>query len=323
MNEPPRRKRTGYQLNFILFSPQGAGELYPIEIKHSIRQFLKPNSKKMIVLLLILLLFVNGFLGLISLPPQYTLLNKYIFANSGGVNLAQYPTAFLFFVFFGFRPDNPEISFLAVAIAFILSVLIGLFFWYIIVCLIFSVNDYFKRFGKKAGKYKVGMAAFIVLIYAGYAIITQKAQDSVSVGAWVPSQITAQEAYSCHHSLLQVMTIENSFPISINYQLSDVHMCLYDVQSGSMERMPSDYRIEGNEVATSNRISLAPFSKTEVHLNGTGYICGYDKDDISEHANEYIQYDEILFLREEGVRAPCINWSEKKIRNAERIKIIK
>ena len=32
-NESPRRKRTGYQLNSILFSPQGAGELYPIEIK--------------------------------------------------------------------------------------------------------------------------------------------------------------------------------------------------------------------------------------------------------------------------------------------------
>lgn len=294
--------------------------------KKAIKQFLKPDFRKVILLLLILIPFVSGFTGLVSLPPQFDFLNNYIFTKSNRINLIQYPMYLILFRGFGYMPDS-QISEEVVISAFIISALIGLFFWYVLICIVVSLwKEFFRIFGSKARLFEGMTVIIVVSLFVFQAILLpSEIYNSISINVNTRHDININEAFE-DSTKLQELTIRNSSDSATNYKLPGVTACLYNTENKSLGYYFLEY-VDDKAIVVGEAgccrgaiIPLSPNSETKIYTQGTINSKSYGASVEAYKA----EFDEILMLKNsehDGYNYACSDLTEEQISRAEKIKI--
>lgn len=289
-------------------------------------EFLKPDLKKIIVLL-ILLLPLTTF-SLPSLPPQLDIINMFFKENY----MIAFPSVMTACFLGGYDCGGWRIS---EPIAYLIIFSITILFWYFVSCIIISVwNRCFNTFGEKKNRYEKIAVKYLVILFVLIAIIIPVI-GSFLVAAEIKTRkgISVDEVFRSTYPIgtnLQEIKLRNHFFLPISYKLPDVTFCIYDADENFKIGDLVFYRTEdGKYIADMDKyhrnvIVVSPFGETKVYLNrigGNPMGKGYEK--FKNYSRE--KYDEILLLTNVGMNNYnyCYDAKEEDIVVSEKIKILK
>lgn len=309
-------------------------------------EFLQPDRKKIIVLLIlhipILLVFLPPFREHIPLPAQFNLLNDFI-SFSGTIIVI--PTLFVSLFFGGW--DSGGGLHVPGNVATIIVFSSGIIFWYIISCFIVLVwNEIFGLFSEKSHKYgKILIMSFIIVFVFIAIILPAIGTYFVIIETNTPQNISFDEAFRLYttpdqvinytiipveHAKLQELTIQNQFILPVTYELPNVTACVYDIEGNLKWGYTIYYTTEdGRSVKDRdphyrNVIVAKPRTETKVYIQEW---VGIQSPGIGfeEQKNNLEKFDEIILLSNVGMNNYnyCYNATEEDVLASEKIKILK
>lgn len=223
-------------------------------------EFLKPDLKKIIVLLIIISPFVFALLHFLPLPEQFDLLNTYF---SGYIDIVKFP-------FF------PMAFFLPVILVFYIEFL----FWYVISCLVvLGWNKVFELFGEKKKQYEkfavvslITLFIFIPIILQAIIIIENKTRPNISIEINTRPNISIDEVTIPPFYRLQELKVHNYFVSRARYKLPDVTACINDIEGNLKLGLFVHYMTEDGQ--TDDVIEVKPETELKVYLKiyGAGEV---------------------------------------------------
>lgn len=301
-------------------------------------QFLKPDLKRIIVLLIILIPLLvsklSPFTGSnLPYPAQFYVWD--IFISLWGT-IVMIPFVFFSIIFFGgwdvggglFPYSNISDS---------VMYLIGSIFWYVISCVIVTVWDGLiksKSFGKISKKNEKAImisliTVFVVLVIimptiATSSIVMEKTtRQNISMEellyVWSPEKQPVREDVR-----LQEIRIKNNFIFPASYQLPDVTACMYDTEKSLILEYSVSYKTEdGRSISDMNSydqniIIVQPYAETRV------YLCKFLGINPSIKP-DYENCNQVLLFTNVGMdnHSYCDYVTEEDILRSEKIKILK
>ena len=205
-----------------------------------------------------------------------------------------------------------------------ITLLIIAFAFYVLSCVIVLVWDkIFKNyFNRKAGLYKkIIILTFFLLVMALFAVKT----CFVIVERNTLATVDIDKAY--HTGLrLQEIKMRNNFFLPVRYRLSDITVCLHDIEDNSTSRYLVRYVTEDGRIIREtdkfgrNTVVIQPSGEAKVYMETYG-----DWDFEKFTHEEKRKYDELLLISGIGMyrNGCCDNLKKRNILNAEKIKILK
>lgn len=295
-------------------------------------QFLKPDLKRIIVLLVILIPLIKFILyPSAQFPAQFHLWDTYI--NVWGT-LLMIPFIIVSMILFGgFDVGGGLLPYSNISDT--VTYLIGIVFWYFISCVIATGwNHFFKSLGKNSKKYEKTTiisltTVFVVLVIimptiATSFIVTEKTtRQNISmdelVSIWDPVKQPVSEDIR-----LQEIRIRNNFIFPTSYQLPDVTACLYDTEGNSKFGYSVAYKTEDGrfirDINPSNQNVIIVQPNAEARI----YLCRFLGLSITGRS-DYENCDEVLLLTNVGMDnySYCYYATEEDILRSGKIKILK
>lgn len=290
-------------------------------------QFLKPDLKKLVILLIILSPVI---LFTFSLPAQFYLWDNLY--NQLGV-IVIIPFIIVSMIFFGgFDTGGGLFQSLAYSnISTLATYLIGIVFWYVISCVIATGwNLLFKSFSKNSKTYEKAIVIsfftiFAVLVImpsiATYSLVTEKTtRQNISMDELV--FFRDPETQQIRGDIkLQEIKLKNNFIFPASYQLPDVTACLYDSERNLKVGYSVAYKTEDSsfieDLVPTHRDMIVVQPNTETKI----YLCRFTG---VEYGADYKNCDQVLLLSNVGMD----NYSyydyitEEDILRSEKIKIL-
>lgn len=266
--------------------------------------FLKPDSKKIIVLLIIIGLIIIGYLfTLLSLPPQYDLMKTYF---SGYITIIVLP--FLIPAMFLGELSKGGV-WVPSPIFLILVVSAGLIFWYLVSSLIVLLwNNIFGFFGVEKRKYEKMFLQSLIVIFVIVSLLLPAISNYFIIIETKTLQNTSfDDALSGYTTPIkqvnfQEIRIKNNFILPVTYKLPNVTACVYDIEGNLKWGYGLAYRTEDGGFAMNSRnvIVAKPRADTKIYLQ---QFIGIQSPGIvrKEILNNLEKFDEIILLSNVGM----------------------
>lgn len=298
--------------------------------KQSIKRFLQPNTRRTMIIILAIALFMTRGLVAFFIPPQYGYLYD-IYTNFIAAELLLLPLilvgnlAFEFMLAVGI-PDS-----YAGVMALFLAFLIEVFFLYVLLCLMLALWDrFFKLFGDKAKLYKrVIVLCFVAVFTIQAIVIPGMAYNAVSVEMVSSPSVGLEETY-LYNTKLQTLKVRNGSNRATLYRLPDVTMCVRDITSGFVAGYDVAYAYENGrligkkEHTRPNVITLSPNSEETISIQS---FMGHTVSPwyLEQEEGYRKEFDEFLLLKDAGQNNYnyCANLTGEEISRAEKIKILR
>lgn len=310
-------------------------------------QFLKPDLKRIIVLLIIFSPLIKFFLpSSVQFPSQLYLWDTYIYLWG---NIVSIPFLIVLIIFFG-GWDVGGGLFQSLAYSIINDIVtysIGIMFWYVISCVIVAGwNRLFKSLGNSSKRYEktiiISITVFAVLVII---VIPTIATSSVEMKKTTRQNISMDELLYLNNLeelyfnpekqpiedvRLQEIRIKNNFIFPASYQFPNITACLYDTEEDlqlgySVKYKTEDGRyIEEMNPSHQNVIIVQPNTETRIYLCSFGLISAMSNLSSSVEPN-YENYDQVLLITNVGMNSYVygFNATEEDILRSEKIKILK
>jgi hypothetical protein len=310
-------------------------------------QFLKPDLKRIIVLLVILIPLIKFFYPSAQFPAQFYLWDTYI--NVWGT-LLMIPFIIVSMILFG-GFDVGGGLFPYSNISDTVTYLIGIVFWYVISCAIATGwNHFFKSLGKNSKKYEKAMIISLLTVFVVLVII----MPTIATSSIVMEKTTRQnismdellylndleelylhpEKQPIEDVRLQEIRIKNNFIFPASYQFPNITACLYDTEGNSQWGYSVEYKTEDGryieELNPSNQnvIIVQPNTETRIYLCSFGLTSTMSNLPSSVEPNykpNYENYDQLLLITNVGMNNYVygFNATEEDILRSEKIKILK
>lgn len=304
-----------------------------MERSMKLTDFLKPNSKKILVLLLLLVSYAPLIIHNFSFPAQFSLLNDYIY-YSNYYTLVPSAIVACSLGYFDCQPALVSESTLD-----IILVLVGILLWYPVSCLIVSCWNWFFISLDEKKKYYEKFAAKTLLIAFIFIAVVLPTIGSYFIDIEI---ITSRSLIGADEGpiglpIFQELRIKNKFILPVTYQLPDLTACLYETKTNStVDTITSggfylSYNIAdtGTSVVDSDKpfnrnvITIKPISEIKIYLVGAVY--GWGVIDIRESFINTYKNDEIILIKTIGMNnekyCSSFNATNTDIHSSEKIKI--
>lgn len=290
-------------------------------------EFLRPDLKRIIVLLIILSPIIFSLFHFLPLPEQFGLLNTY-FSNY----IVMIPFLIVSCYFGGFDCGGLWVP---VPVFYILTYSFGILVWYLISCLVVSLwNNIFRQFGEKKGQYEKIIIKSLIVIFILAIILPVIGSFFIITEINTRQSISLEEVFRRTYpegTNLQEIKIRNYFVFPVSYELPKVNVCLYDADENFKIGIYANYRAEnGRYVADMdqfhrNVIVAWPFVEEVVYLQYQGESSVSGEGIEKFRTFERDKFDEILLLTNVGMDNYnyCYNLNKEDIIVAEKIKISK
>jgi len=301
-------------------------------------QFLKPDLKRIIVLLIILLPLIisklSPFTGSnLPYPAQFYVWDSFI---SLWGTIVMIPFIFVSMIFFGgwdvggglFPYSSSSDS---------VTNLIGSMFWYVISCVIVTAWDGLiesESFGKNSKKNEKAIIISLVIIFTvlviimptiatSFVVMEKTTRQNISMDellyVWNPEEQPVREDIR-----LQEIRIKNNFIFPASYQLPDVTACMYDTEKNLILEYSVLYKTEdGRSIRDMNSydqniIIVQPYAETRV------YLCEFLGINPSRKP-DYENCDQVLLFTNVGMdnHSYYDYVTEEDILRSEKIEILK
>jgi len=295
-------------------------------------EFLKPNLKKILVMVGIAFPAIFGLAGIFFrfnlLPPKFLFLNEWIIISGAFYGIFA-SLIFTPIIMFCGLESCPSYIFL---FAQIFSCVIGMLIGYILSSLIVFVWDkLFSYFGRTGKLFKIIIPlAFLILLLILLILFPIVSYSFVHVEKTAAAEIVREKLAGGGDLRLQELIIRNNFIYPIDYQLPSVTICIYDTEGNlNVRGYDIGYRyndggfVEDVDKFQRNVVFIKPGKEIKIYLQrfGTGISNSWNDPAIDVYKRES---DELLLLENVGFNNKdyCSNIKEKDIDKAEKIKIV-
>jgi hypothetical protein len=298
--------------------------------------FLKPNSKKIMVLLLLLVSYIPLIIHNFSFPAQFSLLNDYIYYLYYSNYYTFFPSAIVAcsLGYFDCQPALVSESTLNIILVFV-----GVLLWYPVSCLIVSCwNWFFSSFGEKKKHYEKFAAKTLLIGFIFIAVVLPTIGNNfIDIETITSRSLIGAGEGPIGLPILQELIVKNKFILPVTYQLPDLTACSYDTKINSTidATTSGDFYLSyyiadtGRSVVDSDKtfnrnvITIKPLSEKKIFLVGSIY--GWGVTDMRESFINTHKNDEIILLKNIGMNNEkyCSSFSatDTDIHSSEKIKI--
>ena len=293
-----------------------------------LKNFLKPDIKKIIVLLAILTIpfiaqtFIEGWVPL--LPSFIVTLLTMLAIIVGAMYLLVACSSV------GFRCmdlGSPR------SYDFIISYLAIFLLTYLISCsVVFTWNKFFRYFGDKGKIYEKIVFVLLISIFVIMAIVPSSLRESyISISKNTSENIDSNYLYRSG-AVVQKITVKNNFSSPQTYELPGVTAYLYDEDEGTTGSYLVTYReINGDYLNNEKTVGSRAANIIQVPANGERDLnlawTGWDSVNTCSPQEVKDKYETLLLLYDRGMdpgtNENIVKLSENEIKSATKIKIVK
>lgn len=291
--------------------------------------FLKPDLKKLIVFLVLIIPLIFWSFSLHPLPVQFDLLNMYLIQNYIIATPSLISACFLG----GYDCGGWRVP---TSVAYMIIYSVTILFWYLISCIAVSFwNKILRGFGKKSSQYEKKIVKYMMISIVLVALILP------AIGSFfVIAEIKTRQSMNLEEVFrntypegtnLQEVKIRNYFFFPVSYELSNDTVCLYDADENFKIGIMAFYRTEGDRYVSDmdkfhrNVIVAWPFVEERFYLQYQGEPSvigkGYEKFKTIERE----KFDEVFLLKNVGMNNYdfCYDAKKEDIIASEKINISK